>query len=216
MLLIKAVVFDVDGVLVDSNDVIVKAYQETARKLRLRVPSRQEIIDLMGRPLEEITRTLWPNGDIRLYMKEYRSLFMKEDLLIPRIDGAPKAIREIRKSGLKIGLVTGKIKFFVEKHLREAGFDLNVFEVIASFETTQKHKPDPDPLLYVIDKLHVRPEETVYVGDAISDFECARNAGVRYVAVLTGSLERVELEELGVKNIIQSVVDLPCFLEEAL
>ena len=214
-LMIKAVVFDVDGVLIDSSDIIVKAYQETARKLGFEVPSRQEVIDLMGRPLEEITRALWPNGDIQLYMKEYRRLFMDEDLVIPIIDGALNAVRKIRKYGLESGLVTGKIKYFVEKHLKEAGFDLNAFEAIASFETTRKHKPDPEPLLYVINKLHVRPEEAVYVGDAISDYECARNAEVKYVAVLTGSLKRAELEELGVKNIIESVVDLPGFLEEA-
>jgi pyrophosphatase PpaX len=214
--MIKAVVLDVDGVLIGSIDIIVEAYLETARKLSLRVPSRQEIIDLMGRPLEEITRTLWPNSDVQLYMKEFRRLFMDEDLVIPRIEGALNAVREIRESGFKIGLVTGKIKYFTERHLKKAGFDLNVFGVIASFETTQRHKPDPEPLLYAIDKLHVRPEETVYVGDAISDFECARNAGVRYVAVLTGSLERVELEKLGVKNIIESVIDLPDFLKEAL
>ncbi|MEA2090661.1 MAG: HAD hydrolase-like protein [Thermoproteota archaeon] len=133
MLMIKAVVLDVDGVLIDSTDIIVKAYLETARKLSLRVPSRQEIIDLMGRPLEEITRTLWPNGDLQLYMKEFRRLFMDEDLVIPRIEGALNAVQEIRESGLRIGLVTGKIKYFVERHLKEAGFELNVFEVIVSF-----------------------------------------------------------------------------------
>jgi len=216
MPVIKAVVLDVDGVLIDSTDVIVKAYLETARKLRLRIPSRQEIIDLMGRPLEEITRTLWPNSDTELYMKEYRRRFMDESLVIPRINGALDAVREVRRSGFRIGLVTGKIKYFVEKHLKEAGFELNVFEVIASFETTQKHKPDPEPLRYVISKLHVKPEETVYVGDALSDYECAENAGVRFVAVLTGSLERAKMEELGIKNIVESVVDLPDFLKEAL
>ncbi|UCE43427.1 MAG: HAD family hydrolase [Candidatus Bathyarchaeota archaeon] len=212
--MIKAVVFDVDGVLIDSSEVIVNAYQSTARKLRLNVPSRQEILDLMGRPLEEITRTLWPNSDTQLYMKEFRSLFMGENLVIPRIDGAPNAIQEIKKPGVKLGLVTGKIRYFVEKHLNEAGFDLTMFEVIAPFEATQKHKPNPEPLLYVINNLHVTSEETVYVGDAISDYECAKNARVRYIAVLTGSMKRAELEELGVKNIIESVADLPEFLKE--
>lgn len=141
---------------------------------------------------------------------------MDEDLVIPRIDGAPDAVREIKESGFRIGLVTGKIKYFVEKHLREAGFDLDLFEAIASFESTRRHKPDSEPLFYVMNKLHVKPEETVYVGDAVSDYGCAETAGVRYVAVLTGSLERARLEEIGVKNIIQSVADLPAFLREAL
>jgi phosphoglycolate phosphatase-like HAD superfamily hydrolase len=105
--------------------------------------------------------------------------------------------------------------FFIKKHLKETGFNINWFEVIVSFETTRKHKPNPEPLFYAIDQLAVKPEETVYVGDAISDYECARNAKVEYYAVLTGFLKREDLERLGVKNIIDSIVDLPDLIIKA-
>lgn len=214
--MIKAVVFDVDGVLIDSNEIIVEAYRKTAEKLRLRIPSPQEIIDLMGRPLVEIVRILWVNANVELYIKEFRRLFADEDLIIPAIEGAVDAVREIRESGFKIGAISGKIMFFIEKHLTEAGFDINWFEAIVSYETTKKHKPDPEPLLYAIKKLNVKPEETVYVGDAISDYECAKNAEVKYVAVLTGSLRREDLKKLEVKNVITSVAELPDLLRKAL
>ena len=210
--MIKAVVFDVDGVLIDSNDTIIKAYQRTAVKLRLRIPSSQEILILMGRPLEEIAGILWPDSDIAMYTKEYRRMFLDKDLIIPKIEGAPDAVRNIKKSGFSVGVVSGKRRFFIIKHLKEAGFDINLFEVIVSFETTKKHKPDPEPLLHAIKKLHVKTVETMYVGDAVSDYKCAESAGVEYVAVLTGCLGRVELEQLGVKNMIGSVVDLPDFM----
>ncbi len=213
--MIKAIVFDVDGVLLDSNKIIVDAYRKTAEKLGLRIPSPHEVLDLMGRPLSEIVRTLWPKSNVELYMKEYRSLFMDENLVIPAIDGAVDAVRKIRESGFKIGAISGKIMFFIRKHLREAGFNIKWIEVVVSFETTKKHKPHPEPLLYAVNQLHVKPEETVYVGDAISDFECARNAKVRYVAVLTGSLRREDLEKLGAKNIIDSVVKLPDLVRKA-
>jgi pyrophosphatase PpaX len=214
--MMKAVVFDVDGVLIDSNEIIVEAYQKTAEKLRLRIPSPQEVIGLMGRPLVEIVRMLWANANVELYTKEFRRLFMDEDLVIPAIKGAVDAVSEIRESGIRIGAISGKIMFFIKKHFREAGFNINWFEAIVSFETTKKHKPDPEPLLYAISELDVKPEETVYVGDAISDYECAKNAKVEYVAVLTGSLRREDLEKLGVKNVIDSVVELPDFLRKAL
>jgi len=213
--MIKAIVFDVDGVLIDSNKMIVEAYQKTAEKLGLRIPSLHEIVDLMGRPLVEIVRILWPKSNVELYIEEFRSLFMDENLLIPAIEGAVDAVREVRESGFRIGVLSGKIMFFIKKHLREAGFNNNWFEVIVSFETTKKHKPDPEPLLHVISQLDVKPEETVYVGDAISDYECAENAKVEYFAVLTGSLRREDLEKLGVKNIINSVVELPDLVRKA-
>lgn len=214
--MIKAVVFDVDGVLIDSNEIIVKAYQKTAEKLGLRIPPSQEVIDLMGRPLAEIVTALWANANVELYTKEYRRLFVEEDLVIPAIEGAVDAVMEIREAGFGIGAISGKIMFFIKKHLREAGFDINWFGAIVSFETTKKHKPDPEPLLHAIRKLDVKPEETVYVGDAISDYKCAKNAKVEYVAVLTGSLRREDLKKLGVKKAINSVVELPDFLRNSL
>ena len=216
IVMIKAVVFDVDGVLIDSNETIVEAYQETARKLRLRIPPPKEVTDLMGRPLIEIVKALWANADVELYTEEYRRLFLDGDLIIPEIKGAVDVLRQIRGSGFKIGAVSGKIMFFIEKHLKEAGFDIDWFGTIVSFETTRKHKPDPEPLIYAINKLDAKPEETVYVGDAISDYECAKNAKVTYVAVLTGSLTREDLEKLGVNNIINSVAELPNLLKKDL
>lgn len=214
--MIEAVVFDVDGVLIDSNEIIMEAYQETAETLGLRIPSPREVNDLMGRPLAEIVKTLWPNADVRLYIREYRSLFLNEGLVIPPIDGAVDAVRKIRESRFKVGAVSGKIMFFIEKHLKEAGFDTTWFKSIVSFETTKKHKPNPEPLLHAMSKLDVKPEETVYVGDAISDYKCAENAKAEYVAVLTGSLKREELEKLGVKNILNSVAELPNLLRTTL
>ena len=213
--MIKAIVFDVDGVLIDSNKIIVEAYQKTAEKLGLRIPSLHEAVDLMGRPLVEIVRILWPKSNVELYIEEFRSLFMDENLLIPAIEGAVDAVKEIRESGVRIGVLSGKIMFFIRKHFKEAGFDINWFEVIVSFETTKKHKPDPEPLLYAINQLGVNPKETIYVGDAMSDYKCAKNAKVEYFAVLTGCLRREDLEKLGVKNIINSVAELPDLVRKA-
>ena len=211
--MIKAIIFDVDGVLIDSVGIVVEIYQKTGKKLGLRIPSSQEVLDLLGKPLEEMVRILWPNTDHELYIKEYRKSFMDKNLVIPRIDGAVDAVKKIKNSGFKLGVISGKIMFFIKKHLKETGFDIEWFEAIGPFEATKNHKPDPEPLFYVMDKLNVKPEETLYIGDAIFDYECAKNAKVEYVAVLTGSLKREELEKLEVKNIINSVSDLPKFLK---
>ncbi|UCE28855.1 MAG: HAD family hydrolase [Candidatus Bathyarchaeota archaeon] len=213
VVVVKAIVFDVDGVLIDSTEIIAEAYEGTAKKLGLRIPSTFEVAGLMGRPLSEIVEILWPRSNAELYMEEYRRLFMDESLVIPAIEGAVGAVRKIREYGFRVGILSGKIAFFIRKHLEEAGFNMNWFEAVVSFETTKKHKPDPEPLLFAINKLGVKPEEAIYVGDAISDYECARDAKVEYFAVLTGSLRRKDLEKLGVRNVVQSVVELPaCML----
>jgi HAD superfamily hydrolase (TIGR01549 family) len=211
--MIKAIIFDVDGVLIDSVKIVVEAYQKTAEKLGLKIPFSQEVLDLLGKPLEEIARILWPNTDHELYINEYRKLFMDKKLTILPIKGAVDTVKQLKKLGFRLGIITGKIMFFTEKHLKESGFNIDWFEAIGSFEMTREHKPNPELLFYVIDKLGVKPEETLYVGDAVLDYECAKNAKVEYVTVLTGCLNRTELKKLGVENIINSVSDLPEFLE---
>lgn len=208
--MIKTIIFDVDGVLIDSVKITVEIYQKTAKKLGLRIPPSKEVLDLLGKPLEEMERILWPDTNHELYIKEYRKLLMDKNF--PPLDGAVDTVERLKKLGFKLGIITGKIMFFAEKHLKEAGFDIKWFDAISTVETTKKHKPHPDPIFHVIDKLNVKPEEALYVGDAISDYECAKNAKVEYVAVLTGCLNREELEKIGVKNIINSVSDLPEFL----
>ena len=211
--MIKAIIFDVDGVLIDSNEIIIEAYQKTAKKLGLRIPSPQELVDLFGKPLEEMVKILWPNANHEFYIKEFRESFMDESLVIPPVDGVVNTVKQLKNLGFKLGIITGKIMFFTQKHLKESGFDIKWFDDISTFEITKEHKPDPEPLFYVMNKLNVKPEETLYVGDSKSDYECAKNAKVEYVAVLTGSLKREELEKLGIKNIINSVSELPKFLK---
>lgn len=210
---ISTIIFDVDGVLIDSNEVVSNAYKKTAKMLGLRIPSDREISRLMGKPLEKIVRILWPKSNPNPIIKTYRRLFMDEKLVINPVDDAPKIVKKLKDSGFKLGIISGKMKFFIDKHLREAGFDLNLFDVIVSFETTEKHKPDPEPILFACKNLGVKPEEVLYVGDSLFDYECANSGKVNYVAALTGSLGERELKKIGVRNILNSVSDLPRFLE---
>ena len=209
---ISTIIFDVDGVLIDSNKIIVDAYQKTAKSLDLRVPSAREISNLLGTTLEDIVKTLWPNTDKDLLVSTYRKLFMGMSI-IPPIEGAPETVERLKKSGFKLGITSGKIRFFIDKHLEEAGFDLKLFDIILSGEDTKKHKPDPEPLIRVCNELKVKPEEVIYVGDSQFDYECAKNAKVHYVAVLTGCLSEKELKDIGIKHILNSVSELPKFLE---
>jgi len=210
---ISTIIFDIDGVLIDSNRIIIEAYQKTPEKLGLRIPSDSEIISVLGKPLEKIVTILWPNFNKELLIKEYRKLFLDKNLFIPPVDDAVETVKKVKKLGFKLGLLSGKIKFFVEKHLREAGFDLNLFDIFIPYEATKNHKPHPEPLLFACKKLNVKPGEVLYVGDSQLDYGCAKNAKTHYVGVLTGSLSEEELRKMGVENIIPSVSDLPKFLK---
>jgi len=209
---ISTIIFDVDGVLIDSNKVIVEYYIKTAKVLGLRVPSTQEVFKLLGKSLPDIVKILWPKNNSDVIVSTYRKFFETEVPKIPATVNAVETVKKLREMGYKLGVVSSKFRFFIDKHLIEAGFDLRLFDAIVSCEDTEKHKPNPDPILYACKILNVKPEEILYVGDAQFDYESAKKAKVNYVAVLSGGLSEIEQKKLGVKNIISSVVKLPKFL----
>jgi HAD superfamily hydrolase (TIGR01549 family) len=207
---IKAIIFDVDGVLVDSNRIIIDLFKETAKKMKLEIPSDEDIVELMGQSLEDNIKFLWPDCDVDLFAKKYRERFIK--IKIPTFEGTVDAIEELKKAGLKLGIVSGKKRFYLEKNLIDAGFNLELFDVIISAEDSKEHKPSPKPILIACEKIGVKPTETLYVGDARFDYEAARDAKANFVAVHHGLLSEKELKNFGVKNIINAVSDLPKFL----
>ncbi len=167
---------------------------------------------LLGRPLNEIVKTTWPGKDSELIISTYSELQLDESTKIPPVKGATDSVKKLKKSGFKIGIVSSKRRFFVEKHLKEANFGLSLFDVIVSAGDTEKNKPDPEPLIYACNQLNVKPEEVIYVGDALVDFESAHQAGIKFIGVLTGGLDEKDFKENGVEDVLASVVDLPSFL----
>jgi len=208
---IKAIIFDVDGVLIDSNRIIIDLFKETAKKMKLKIPSDQDVMRLMGQSLEENIKFLWPDCDVKIFAKKYREEFVK--IKIPAFKGTVEAIEKLKKTGFKLGIVSGKKRFYLEKNLIDAGFDLESFDVIISAEDSKEHKPSPKPILIACNKIGVKQTETLYVGDARFDYEAAKSAKISFVAVHNGLLSEKEWKKMGVKNIIDSVSDLPKFLK---
>ena len=208
---IKAIIFDVDGVLIDSNRIIIDLFKETAKKMKLKIPSDNDVVKLMGQSLEDNIKFLWPGSDVELFARKYREKFVK--IKIPTFKGTVEVIEKLKKAGFKLGIVSGKKRFYLEKNLIDAGFNLESFDVIISAEDSKEHKPSPKPILIACDKIGVKPTETVYVGDATFDYEAAKAAKANFVAVNHGLLSEKELKNFGVKNIIKSVSDLPKFLK---
>ena len=198
--MIKAVVFDVDGVLIDNSSLIIEIFQEDARRAGLPIPSVEEIIAIFGLPWEEMIETLL--GKDKRYKQIHRDVWSKyaqQTILASDI----KEMLEVLK--YKKGIVTSKPR---ESLIRHMGEYLKYFDSIITVEDTIKHKPDPDPLLKAIDQLDVKPEEVVYVGDHWRDYEMAKNAGTDFIGILSGALTKEEFEKIGVTKIVSSLKEI--------
>lgn len=175
---VKAVLFDLDGTLLSlpiNYDELRKRLREHASKFNLNYEFRRIIDDI-----EEASRTLGERFRRDCY--EIVELYECEAALKPvPEEGARELLEKLKKSGLKVGVVSRNSKKCVTLSLERLGMAGHV-DVIVGREDA-KPKPSPDPLLHALKTLGVRAEETAFVGDHPYDLAAATAAGVRFIAL---------------------------------
>ncbi|MCS4538936.1 MAG: HAD family hydrolase [Thaumarchaeota archaeon] len=198
--MIRAVIFDVDGVILDSTQAIFTNFQETAKRLGVRVPADNEIRKLLGQPSSINLRILFgENPEARKIYDEVNKVTHSNLQLVPNAETALKQVK------LKKAIVTSKRLASLKDQLKN---HLNYFDAIVTPEDTVKQKPDPEPLLLACKRLGFPPKEVIYTGDALRDLETSRNAGIKFVAFVYTGATREEFSKAGADTIIDSLLDL--------
>ena len=209
---LKAVIFDLDGTLINSaipfkkmKSRIIRYLEEAGvtpgllndEMLNFEITSKA-VDDLKGKgfPPHYIERAL---NEVSNIMNEVELESSDDASLIPRV---PETLEALKKRGLKIGLMTRSCREYAEKILGR--FDLRkYFDVIIARDDTENPKPDPSHAIRLLELLDVSAEETLFVGDHWSDAECAERSGLKFV------LFRREEDDLQVgRSDIQSIDDI--------
>lgn len=208
---LKAVVFDLDGTLIDSTNAIVASYQHTFEQFGQRRPSAQEVIGSIGHPLPvQLGMMGMPDVEaaITVYKRFYDSVAREHTVLLP---GAEAMLAQIAAEGLLIGLATSKRLDAAEMLLEHLGV-LNHFHSRIGPDEVANPKPHPEPILLSAKLLGVAPEEMVYIGDMHFDVQAAQAAGARAIALTTGYATRGELERLGAEIVLDSLEEAWTYL----
>jgi pyrophosphatase PpaX len=185
------VLFDLDGTLVDSAAVILASFHHaTETVLKRRVPDEQILAQVGGTNLETQMALLDPDRVDEL-VRVYRAHNDPSYDELACFDGMLDVLRELKRQGRRLGVVTAKRRPTVERVFNGAGIG-EYFDVVVGSDSTRRHKPDPEPVLYALRELDARPEDAAYVGDSPFDMAAARAAGVFAVAVAWGGIHRVE------------------------
>lgn len=213
---VDAVLFDLDGTLVDTIPLILACYQHTlAAHLPGYDPGRKVIIGNLGRSLDDIlfdyaaaAGVADPAAESRAMLATYRA-FQRQNLsrLIRPYEGMRETLEQLRARGLTLGVVTSKVEWAARECYEYYG--LGEFLPIGVFhDDTERHKPDPQPLLYAAAKGGLDVARTVYVGDAVHDMAAGKAAGMRTIAALWGPSEREELVRAGADELAERPADL--------
>lgn len=192
----RAVVFDLDGTVVDSVELIIVSFQHAIREVLGREVSREEAVAWVGRPLREQMEMFSPEHADEL-VRVYREFNHREhDRMLKLYDGITHLLEALKEIGVKVGLVTSKSRYTTEMAFALTGIE-KYFDASVCADESTGNKPAPDPILTCLGELGVPPREAVYVGDSPADIQAARAAGVRSVAVSWGvfDAERLRAEK---------------------
>lgn len=175
---VKAVLFDVDGTLLDTKEFIFQSFEHTLKTHGLPKKSREEINRVVGRPLEECYRELAPSLNPKSLCETHR-LFQEENLeLSSPFPKTRETLKRLKEKGLKIAAVTTRSRRTSKKTLEIAGL-FDFIDVFVSAEDVKNHKPHPEPILQALKHLQIDCESAVMVGDTGIDIAAGKNAGLR-------------------------------------
>ena len=206
------VLFDLDGTLVDSIELIVTAALNAFASRPGPSPSEAEIRNTIGRPLPT-TFGPWlvDDNDLPFLISKYREYQLEHhDRLTSAYDGIVDAVASLDAAGCRMGIVTSKVGFMAQRALDHVGLAKYMRCLIASDSTT-RHKPEPDPVYLALEQLNASADTAMFVGDSPYDMMAARAAGVRALGVAWGAFTTETLLEAGAERVLHRPVDLvPC------
>jgi pyrophosphatase PpaX len=205
--------FDLDGTLVDTKELILVSYREATRKVLGQSLPDDDILPLIGMPLADQMRILAPE-----HVDELTAVYRKHnkrvhDEFIRPFEGIREVLAMLRAGGRQLAVVTSKRKKPALRGL--AAFDLaGYFDLVIGSDDTERHKPDPEPLLVAAARLGVPIEDCAYIGDSPYDMRAARAANATAIAALWGMFDRASLQEAGAQHEAYYVTFLPRLLRK--
>jgi pyrophosphatase PpaX len=182
---LKAVLFDLDGTLLNSVPVIMASFREVCEQMGLAF-DEEFVRSHIGIPLE-------PQGDMFAgkrgdeFVERYRENYAKyhgvDTQLFP---GAADALQSLVDGGFRLGLVTSKSLESAGRIIETAGISRH-FDIVITADHVQNHKPHPEPIAKAISLMGLDANQAIYVGDARFDVMASNGAGVPMIGVSWGA-----------------------------
>jgi pyrophosphatase PpaX len=181
------VLFDLDGTVIDSGSIILASMRHATREVLGREIGDEELMAAVGGPgLEAQMRALAPDR-VHELVTVYRAHNepLHHELLC--CAGMEDVLVRLREEGRQLGIVTAKRRATVDLAFEHVPVG-HLFEVVVGGDETERHKPDPEPLLLAAQRLGADPAKCAYVGDSPFDMRAAKAAGMAAIGVTWGKI----------------------------
>ncbi|MGC8778885.1 MAG: HAD family hydrolase, partial [Candidatus Caldatribacteriaceae bacterium] len=185
--MIRAIIFDIDGTLTDTNPVFLKALQRAYAEFQGEEKPLSSFYFSLGIPSPATMKILGiPEGKQTPFRDRWQELireFMPEARLFP---GVREVLERLTGMGLLLALSTSKIRAEMSYEFDNFGIN-HYFTVTVCADDVPRPKPAPDSLLLIVEKLSVSKEQALFVGESIYDIEAGKNAGIRFAFAQWGA-----------------------------
>lgn len=172
--------FDADGTLFDTTELICQCYFNTARVAGITELNKESVLSSIGMTLrDQMEIHFGPLTEERFgYLREvhmdYQVSAYKKYLKL--FNGVHESLKYLTERGKRCVVVTSRMRPTLDVYLKETGI-ISFFEHFITPELTLRHKPDPQPAFKALELLHCEPEESLFIGDSTFDIECGHSAG---------------------------------------
>jgi phosphoglycolate phosphatase-like HAD superfamily hydrolase len=207
--MIKAVLFDIDGVLINSFEANLVFYQNLMKAAGYKIPTRDDMQKMFHMTMKDIIKKwISPITDAEVdrvfEMGHDRDIPYPVELLKVQ-DDYLKVINILEKK-YTLGIVTSRIKSGVfESPI--LGDIKDKFSVVVAFEDTMNHKPDREPMDFALKQLGLKPSEVVYIGDMATDYISAKSAGLHFILFGANNVPAA-------KSKVAAFIDIPKLIEQ--
>lgn len=208
----RLIVFDFDGTLGDTQQIIVTTLHMTIAEMHLPERTDAECISIIGLPLAGCFRALYPDADeetVTLCTDTYRRLF-KENMQTFTPVAFPhvvETLHKLKEMGLKLTIASSRWHKSLVELVHNLGID-DCISYLLGADDVELAKPHPEPVLQTLAATGIDASHTLVVGDMAVDILMGARAGARTCGVTWGNGSRRDLEEAGADHIIDSIEEL--------
>jgi pyrophosphatase PpaX len=212
---LRAVLFDLDGTLIDSIGLIVDAMHHAFEGFGGTVPADSAWMAGIGTPLfKQLALYARSAEELDMLRERYRAYqFIHHDDVIKEYPGTTAVLEDLHARGLAMGVVTSKGDELARRGLELTGL-ARFLPVVVSADSVTKYKPEPEPVLLALERLGVRADEALMMGDSPHDISSGNAAGVRTIGALWGPFTREQIAVAAPTYWMANISELPPFLDE--
>lgn len=214
--MIKAIFFDFDGTLVDTLPFCVNAYDQALQRIGFKFDEKKIAQTCFGKKEDFICNSLGVPEKTELFAQTYFNAVKELFKNAPLFDNTMDTLNFIKSKGIKVIIITFAYRWYIDQMLKQYGLE-NYFDLVISRDDVKNPKPNPEAVLKAAEKLGIKPEDTIVVGDSKNDVLMGKSAGSKTVLFTRKEYDLFydpeELKQTNPDNIVDEIYKLKEIIE---